>query len=101
METKHNHEKKTEIVVYLSAIMMVVEITFGILTNSMALLADGIHMASHVGALGLSWVAYWLIRKHSNNPKFSRGTGKILSLSGFTSGIILLIFAILYSSRIR
>lgn len=74
---------------------MVVEIAFGLSTNSMALLADGIHMASHVGALGLSWVAYWLTRKYSNNPKFTRGTGKILSLSGFTSGLILQIFAIL------
>lgn len=95
METKYNHEKRTKIVVYLTAIMMVVEITFGISTKSMALLADGIHMASHVGALGLSWAAYWLIRKHSNNPKFTSGTGKILSLSGFTSGLILQIFAIL------
>lgn len=72
---------------------MVVEIAFGITTNSMALLADGIHMGSHVLAIGLSWLAYVMIRRVDKSEKYSAGTSKILSLSGYTSGLILLIFA--------
>ena len=81
-------------VVLVTAITMVVEIFFGITTRSMALLADGIHMGSHVLAIGLSWMAYILVRKLSANGKFSGNTGKILSLSGYSSGLMLLIFAI-------
>lgn len=91
---KHNHEKKTLWVVLLTAITMVVEIIFGIITNSMALLADGIHMGSHVLAIGLSWLAYVIIRKVNNNDKFKGNSDKILSLSGYSSGLMLLIFAI-------
>lgn len=81
-------------VVLVTAITMVVEIFFGITTRSMALLADGIHMGSHVLAIGLSWMAYILVRKLSANGKFKGNTGKILSLSGYSSGLMLLIFAI-------
>lgn len=95
MTYKRTNEQSTKLVVILTAVTMVVEITFGITTNSMALLADGIHMASHTGALGLTWLAYGLTRKHRNNPKFKSGTGKILSLAGFTNGILLQIFAII------
>ncbi|MGQ1784367.1 MULTISPECIES: cation diffusion facilitator family transporter [unclassified Saccharicrinis] len=91
---KHQHEKKTLWVVLLTAITMVVEIIFGITTNSMALLADGIHMGSHVLAIGLSWLAYVIVRKVSQNEKFSGNSNKILSLSGYSSGLMLLIFAI-------
>lgn len=91
----HSHEKKTRWVVYLTAITMVIEIAFGYYTKSMALLSDGFHMASHVLALGLSWIAYSYARKHSDNKNFKSGTGKILALSGYTSSIILLIIAIL------
>jgi cation diffusion facilitator family transporter len=91
---KHRHEKKTLWVVLLTAITMVVEIIFGITTNSMALLADGIHMGSHVLAIGLSWLAYVIVRRVSNSDKFSGNSNKILSLSGYTSGLMLLIFAI-------
>ena len=73
---------------------MVVEIIFGLTTNSMALLADGIHMGSHVLAIGLSWVAYIIVRKVNKNEKFTGNSDKILSLSGFSSGLMLLIFAI-------
>lgn len=73
---------------------MVVEIIFGFTTKSMALLADGIHMGSHVLAIGLSWVAYIIVRKVSKNDKFKGNSGKILSLSGYSSGLMLLIFAI-------
>lgn len=95
---KHKHwtnEYKTKLVVYLTALTMIVEITAGYLTNSMALLADGWHMASHVLALGLSWIAYYFVRKHLNNKKFKHGTDKILSLAGYSSALLLLIVAIL------
>ncbi|NBC83537.1 MAG: cation diffusion facilitator family transporter [Bacteroidetes bacterium] len=91
---KHKHENKTLWVVILTAITMVVEIIFGIITNSIALLADGIHMGSHVLAIGLSWIAYVFMRKADKSRKFTGDSEKILSLSGFSSGLILLIFAI-------
>lgn len=93
-EHNHNHEHKTMWVVFLTALTMVVEIVFGLSTKSMALLADGIHMGSHVLAIGLSWIAYVIVRKVSANEKFMGNSGKILSLSGYSSGLMLLIFAI-------
>jgi len=89
-----NHERKTMWVVILTAVTMVVEIIFGLSTKSMALLADGIHMGSHVLAIGLSWLAYVIVRKVSKNEKFKGDSGKILSLSGYSSGLMLLIFAV-------
>ncbi|MCG8701747.1 MAG: cation diffusion facilitator family transporter [Bacteroidales bacterium] len=91
---KHKHENKTMWVVLLTAVTMVVEIIFGITTKSMALLADGIHMGSHVLAIGLSWLAYIIVRKVSKSEKFKGNSDKILSLSGYSSGLMLLIFAI-------
>lgn len=87
------YEKKTMWVVILTAATMVVEIFFGITTKSMALLADGIHMGSHVLAIGLSWIAYVFVRKASGNSKFRGNPAKILSLAGYSSGLMLLIFA--------
>lgn len=81
-------------VVLLTAITMVVEIVFGLTTKSMALLADGIHMGSHVLAIGISWIAYIIVRKVSKSEKFKGNSDKILSLSGYSSGLMLLIFAI-------
>ncbi|MFA6270992.1 MAG: cation diffusion facilitator family transporter [Candidatus Paceibacterota bacterium] len=92
-EHKNKHENKTMWVVLLTAITMVVEIIFGLTTKSMALLADGIHMGSHVLAIGLSWVAYIIVRKVSKSEKFKGNSDKILSLSGYSSGLMLLIFA--------
>jgi cation diffusion facilitator family transporter len=94
--SEHNHklENKTMWVVFLTAITMVVEIIFGLTTNSMALLADGIHMGSHVLAIGLSWLAYVIVRKVSKSNKFTGNSDKILSLSGYSSGLMLLIFAV-------
>jgi cation diffusion facilitator family transporter len=86
-------ERKTLWVVILTAITMVVEIIFGLTTNSMALLADGIHMGSHVLAIGLSWLAYVMVRRVSKSEKFTGNSDKILSLSGYSSGLMLLIFA--------
>jgi cation diffusion facilitator family transporter len=92
-EQSHHHEKHTMYVVLLTAITMVVEIIFGLTTHSMALLADGIHMGSHVLALGLSWIAYVVVRRISEKGHYKGDTKKILSLSGYTSGLILLVFA--------
>ncbi len=89
----HEFEKKTMIVVILTAITMIIEITFGLTTKSMALLADGIHMGSHVFAIGLSWIAYIFVRRANISEGFSGNSEKILSLSGFSSGLMLLIFA--------
>ncbi len=100
MSEHHHHthqnkkyEAKTLWVVLLTAVTMAVEITFGITTKSMALLADGIHMGSHVLAIGLSWLAYVIVRKVSTSKKYNGDSNKILSLSGYSSGLILLIFA--------
>ncbi len=81
--------------VILTAVTMVVEIIAGWLTGSMALLADGIHMGSHVLAIGLSWAAYVLVEKLSANPSFTGSKEKVLTLSGYTSGLMLLIFAVM------
>jgi cation diffusion facilitator family transporter len=92
-EHSRNHEKQTSWVVLITAITMVVEIFYGLLTKSMSLLADGIHMGSHVLAIGLSWIAYIVVRRVSKNGSFKGNTDKILSLSGYSSGLMLLIFA--------
>lgn len=89
----HDHEKRTMWVVIIAAICMVVEIFFGLSTKSMALLADGIHMGSHVLAIGLSWLAYIFVRRVSTKQSFKGNSNKILSLSGYSSGLMLLIFA--------
>jgi cation diffusion facilitator family transporter len=94
----HHHdayEKKAKVVVIISFVTMVAEIIFGYITNSIALLTDGIHMGSHVLAIGLTWFAYLFIKKHKNNTQFKNSTSKILSLSGYTSAIILLVVALL------
>jgi len=68
---------------------MVVEIATGVMFGSMALLADGVHMATHVGALGLAAAAYWLARRHAADARFSFGSGKFGDLAAFASAIIL------------
>lgn len=83
------HARATLWVVALTAAMMVVEIIAGILTGSMALLADGLHMATHAGALGIAAAAYAYARRHSANPRYSFGTGKVGDLAGFASALLL------------
>ena len=90
----HSHEHKTGIVVIITAVTMVAEIFYGYFTNSMALLADGYHMVSHVLALGLAWIAYFIARKYARSEKVSFNKEKLLALSGFTSAITLQIVAI-------
>ena len=93
MTAFERNQRRTGWVVILTAVTMVVEIIAGLLTGSMALLADGIHMGSHVLAIGLSWAAYVLVKKLSADPSFTGNKDKVLTLSGYTSGLILLIFA--------
>lgn len=83
------HERRTWMVVALTATMMVVEIAAGYMTGSLALLADGWHMATHAGALSLSALAYWLARRHAHDERYAFGTGKIGDLAGFSSALLL------------
>ncbi|HEY1386383.1 MAG TPA: CDF family Co(II)/Ni(II) efflux transporter DmeF [Dongiaceae bacterium] len=89
------HERRTWMVVVLTAVTMVVEIAAGSWFNSMALLADGWHMATHAGAMGLSALAYRFARRHARNPRFTFGTGKVGDLAAYSSGIILAVAALL------
>jgi len=83
-------ERGTRAVMWLTAAMMVVEITAGWWFNSMALLADGWHMSSHAVAIGLSAFAYTAARRYARDPRFAFGTWKIEILGGFASAIFLL-----------
>ncbi len=89
----HDNETRTKIVIILCFIAMIIEIIFGILFQSLALVADGIHMSTHVTAFCLSGFAYYYARKHADDKRFVFGTGKVGELSAFTSAIILLIIA--------
>lgn len=89
------NERRAQLVIALTFVMMVAEIAAGIAFGSMALLADGMHMATHAGALALSAAAYAYARRHLHNPRYSFGTGKVGDLAGFTSAIVLAIFAVL------
>lgn len=94
-DQKRPGEARTLIVVGVTAVMMIVEVTAGLLSGSMALLADGLHMAAHAAALGISVAAYVFARKHSHNRRFSFGTGKVNALGGFTGGILLVLFSVM------
>jgi cation diffusion facilitator family transporter len=82
-------EQRTRWVVYLTLTAMLVELAAGWLTGSMALLADGWHMGSHAAALGLSVFAYRFARRHAGDARFSFGTGKVSSLAGYSSALLL------------
>lgn len=86
--------RRTLWVVALTAVMMVGEIIAGYMTGSMALLADGFHMATHAGALGVAAAAYAYAKRHANNQLFSFGTGKVGDLSGFASALMLGVIAL-------
>ena len=92
-------ERRTLMVVLLTAVMMVVEITAGLIYGSMALLADGLHMASHTAALGIAVFAYVIARRLAADSRFSFGVGKINSLAGFASAILLLGFAVVMATE--
>ena len=88
-------ERRTWLVVLLTASMMVVEIAAGYLYGSMALLADGWHMGTHVAALAISLFAYRYARHHADNPAYSFGTGKVGALGGFASAVALAVVALM------
>ena len=93
----HGHaraETRAKWAAIVTAIFMVVEIVCGFAYHSMALLADGAHMATHVGALGLAAGAYWLARRHAGSGRFTFGSGKFGDLAAFASAIILGITAL-------
>jgi cation diffusion facilitator family transporter len=92
-------ERRTRIVIGVTAAMMVVEITVGLMSHSMALLADGWHMSTHVLAFLITAVAYHFARTQAGNARFSFGTGKIGVLGGFTSAVVLSIVAFLMAGE--
>src|SRR3954467_6049879 len=88
------NERRAWLVVALTAVMMVGEIVAGSLFGSMALLADGWHMATHAAALGIAAVAYLFARREARNSSFAFGTGKFGDLAAFSSAIILALIAV-------
>ena len=95
---EHEHfelsETKTRWVLMLTVATMILEILFGYYANSMALTAEGWHMSTHVFAMGLTWLAYFFSRKYAQSERISFQRDKLLSLSGYTSAIILQVIAI-------
>ncbi len=88
-------ERRTWAVIALCAAMMVAEIVGGWLFGSIALIADGLHMSTHAGALLLAALAYLYARRHATDPRFTFGTGKLGDLAGFSSAIVLAMIALL------
>jgi cation diffusion facilitator family transporter len=88
-------ERKTWAVIWLCGAMMIAEIAGGLLFGSIALVADGLHMSTHAGALLLAALAYTYARTHADDPSFSFSTGKLGDLAGFTSAIVLAMIALL------
>ncbi len=89
-----DNARRTLWVVAITAVMMVGEIIAGYLTGSMALLADGFHMATHAGALSVAAAAYSYAKRHADDPRFSFGTGKVGDLAGFASALVLGLVAV-------
>jgi cation diffusion facilitator family transporter len=92
-------ERRTRIVIGVTAAMMVVEIAVGLMSHSMALLADGWHMSTHVLAFLITAAAYYFARTQAGNARFSFGTGKVGVLGGFTSAVVLSIVALLMAGE--
>ena len=92
-------EQRTRIVIAITATMMVIEIAVGIASNSMALLADGWHMGTHVTAFLITALAYYFSRRHAANPLHSFGTAKIGVLGGFASAVVLAVIALLMAGE--
>lgn len=88
-DAQHRAEQRTRWVVVLTLGAMVVELVAGWLTGSMALLADGWHMGSHAAALGIAAYAYAFARRRGADPRFTFGTGKVSSLAGYSSALLL------------
>lgn len=108
LQRRHSHQfdqgnplaqKRILIATILTAVMMVLEILGGWFFNSMALLADGWHMSSHMLALGLAYFAYRMARHYAHDPRFSFGTWKIEILAGYSSAILLMLVAVLMAAQ--
>lgn len=105
LTAKHDHvflgdnhrrnERRTWIVIAITAAMMVIEIIAGNIYGSMALVADGWHMSTHAAAMLIAALAYLYARKHAHDPRFTFGTGKLGDLAGFASAIVLALIALL------
>jgi cation diffusion facilitator family transporter len=102
-EHHDRHERRTWLVVGLTAAMMVAEIIAGTIFGSMALVADGWHMATHAGALAMAALAYRFARRHAEDRLFGFGTGKFGDLAAYSSAMILAVIALLvgYESVVR
>lgn len=102
-ERHERNERRTWLVIGLTAVMMVAEIAGGTIYGSMALVADGWHMSTHAGALAIAALSYRFARRHAADPRFSFGTGKVGELAGYTSAIVLAVVGVLiaYESLIR
>lgn len=94
-ENHDRNERRTWLVIALTATMMVAEIAAGTIFGSMALLADGWHMSTHAAAMLITAFAYRYARKHANNPRFTFGTGKLGDLAAFGSATVLAVVALL------
>jgi cation diffusion facilitator family transporter len=88
-------ERRTWAVIILCTVMMIAEIVGGALFGSLALIADGLHMSTHAGALLLAALAYTFARKYAEDPGFTFGTGKFGDLAGYSSAIVLAMIALL------
>ena len=88
-------ERRTWAVIILCSLMMIAEIVGGALFGSLALVADGLHMSTHAGALLLAALAYTYARKYANDRRFTFGTGKFGDLAGYSSAIVLAMIALL------
>lgn len=97
------HERRTWMVVALTALTMAVEIVAGTIFGSMALVADGWHMSTHAAALGIAAFAYRFARRHAHDGRFSFGTGKLGDLAAFASALVLMLVALMigFESIIR
>lgn len=97
-EERQPGERRTLVVIVITATMMVLEIVAGLAFSSMALLADGLRMASHTAALGITALAYVYARRHAGDPVYSFGTGKVNALGGFTGAVLLAAFALVMAA---
>jgi cation diffusion facilitator family transporter len=88
-------EQRTWLVIALCGLVMVAEIAVGLVSGSIALVADGLHMSTHAGALLIAALAYTYARRHAADPRFAFGTGKLGDLAGFTSAVVLAMIALL------
>src|SRR6267154_1440084 len=94
-EDHEKAERRTWAVIILCSVMMIAEIIGGALFGSLALIADGLHMSTHAGALLLAALAYSYARKYANDRNFTFGTGKFGDLAGYSSAIVLAMIALL------